>query len=126
VFIGELLQPLRTEQQLEIHGSCGPIGLRYAVSWRCRVRAARLLEISGQVGPAPAWLEPDTAMSAGTDMRRVGPPVAARPRRWYRLPAGKPPAARPRIAEIPGPPATDLLTPPSARICAASCRGSCG
>jgi hypothetical protein len=60
--VGELLEQLRTEQQLEILGSSGPFGFRYAISGRGRERAARLLEVSGYVGPAPVSLEAYTAM----------------------------------------------------------------
>jgi hypothetical protein len=59
---GELLEHLRTEQLLEILGSSGPFGFRYAISGRGRERAARLLDVSGYVGPAPVSLEAYTAM----------------------------------------------------------------
>jgi predicted ATPase with chaperone activity len=62
VLAGELLEQLRTEQLLEILGSSGPFGFRYAISGRGRERAARLLEISGYIGPAPVSLEAYTAM----------------------------------------------------------------
>lgn len=60
--VGELLEELRTEQLLEILGSSGPFGFRYAISGRGRERASRLLEISGYIGPAPVSLEAYTAM----------------------------------------------------------------
>jgi hypothetical protein len=62
ILVGELLEQLRTEQQLEILGSSGPFGYRYAISGRGRERAARLLEISGYIGPAPVSLQSYTAM----------------------------------------------------------------
>src|SRR5262249_61068020 len=62
MLVGELLEQLRTEQLLEILGSSGPFGFRYAISGRGRERAARLLEISGYIGPAPVSLEAYTAM----------------------------------------------------------------
>jgi hypothetical protein len=62
VLVGELLEQLRTEQLLEILGSSGPFGFRYAISGRGRERAARLLDISGYIGPAPVSLEAYTAM----------------------------------------------------------------
>jgi predicted ATPase with chaperone activity len=60
--VAELLEDLRTEQLLEILGSSGPFGYRYSISGRGRERAARLLEISGYIGPAPVSLEAYTAM----------------------------------------------------------------
>jgi hypothetical protein len=62
VLVGELLEQLRTEQQLEILGSSGPFGFRYAISGRGRERAARLLDVSSYVGPAPVSLEAYRAM----------------------------------------------------------------
>jgi hypothetical protein len=62
VLVGELLEQLRTEQMLEILGSSGLFGFRYSISGRGRERAARLMEISGYVGPAPVSLESYTAM----------------------------------------------------------------
>lgn len=62
VLTGELLEHLRTEQQLDILGSSGPFGFRYAISGRGRERAARLLDVSGYVGPAPVSLDAYTAM----------------------------------------------------------------
>ena len=60
--MAELLELLRSEQLLEILGSSGPFGYRYAISGRGRERAGRLLEISGYVGPAPVSLAAYTAM----------------------------------------------------------------
>jgi hypothetical protein len=59
---GELLEQLRNDHLLEILGSSGPFGFRYTISGRGRERAARLLEISGYIGPAPVSLEAYTAM----------------------------------------------------------------
>jgi hypothetical protein len=58
----ELLEQLRTEQMLEVLGSAGPFGFRYTISGRGRERAARLLDVSGYVGPAPVSLAAYTAM----------------------------------------------------------------
>ncbi len=60
--VGEMLEQMRADQLLEILGSSGPFGFRYAISGRGRERAARLLEISGYIGPAPVSLEAYTAM----------------------------------------------------------------
>jgi hypothetical protein len=62
VLVGELLEQLRADQLLEILGSSGPFGFRYTISGRGRERAARLMEISSYVGPAPVSLETYTAM----------------------------------------------------------------
>jgi hypothetical protein len=59
---GELLEHLHGDHLLEILGSSGPFGYRYAISGRGRDRAARLLEISGYIGPAPVSLEAYTSM----------------------------------------------------------------
>src|SRR5262249_47744116 len=55
--VNEVLERLRTEQLLEILGSSGPFGFRYAISGRGRERAGRLLEVSAYVGPAPVSIE---------------------------------------------------------------------
>jgi hypothetical protein len=47
---------------LDILGSSGPFGFRYSISARGRERAARLMEISGYVGPAPVSLDDYTAI----------------------------------------------------------------
>ena len=60
--VGDLLEELRTEQLLETLGASGPFGYRYAISGRGREHAARLLEISGYIGPAPVSLDAYTAM----------------------------------------------------------------
>jgi len=60
--VGELLEQMRTDQLLETLGSSGPFGFRYAISGRGRERAARLLEVSGYIGPAPVSLAAYTAM----------------------------------------------------------------
>ena len=60
--VGELLEQMRNDQLLDILGSAGPFGFRYSVSGRGRERAARLLEVSGYIGPAPVSLEAYTAM----------------------------------------------------------------
>jgi hypothetical protein len=60
--VSELLEQLRTDQLLETLGSSGPFGFRYTISGRGREQAARLMEVSGYVGPAPVSLEAYTAM----------------------------------------------------------------
>jgi hypothetical protein len=60
--VGELLEGLREDRLLEILGEAGPFGFRYAATQRGRERAARLLELSGYVGPAPVSLAAYTAM----------------------------------------------------------------
>jgi hypothetical protein len=60
--VGDLLEGLRAEHLLDILGEAGPFGFRYAISGRGRERAARLMEISGYVGPAPVSLEAYAAM----------------------------------------------------------------
>ncbi len=60
--VGELLEQMRTDQLLETLGSSGPFGFRYAISGRGCEQAARLLEVSGYIGPAPVTLEAYTAM----------------------------------------------------------------
>src|SRR5262245_5195381 len=59
--IGEVLEQLRSDSMLDILGSSGPFGFRYSISGRGRERAARLMEISGYVGPAPVSLDDYTA-----------------------------------------------------------------
>ncbi len=59
--VGEVLEQLRSDSMLDILGSSGPFGFRYAISGRGRDRAARLMEISGYVGPAPVSLDDYTA-----------------------------------------------------------------
>jgi hypothetical protein len=58
----ELLEWLREDRYLEILSDAGPFGYRYTTTQRGRERAARLLEISGYVGPAPVSLSAYTAM----------------------------------------------------------------
>jgi predicted ATPase with chaperone activity len=55
--VGEVLEQLRSDSMLDILGSSGPFGFRYAISGRGRERAAHLMEISGYVGPAPVSLD---------------------------------------------------------------------
>jgi hypothetical protein len=52
----ELLEQLRIDHLLDVLGQAGPFGFRYAISQCGRERAARLLEVSGYVGPAPVSL----------------------------------------------------------------------
>jgi hypothetical protein len=60
--IGEVLEQLRSDSMLDILGSSGPFGFRYSISGRGRERAARLMEISGYVGPAPVSLDDYTSI----------------------------------------------------------------
>jgi len=60
--LGDVLEQLRVERLLEVLGQAGPFGYRYAITQRGRDAAARLLEISGYVGPAPVSLAAYTAM----------------------------------------------------------------
>ena len=62
VLVGELLEQMNNDHLLDILGTSGPFGFRYAISGRGRERAARLLEVSGYIGPAPVSLEAYTAM----------------------------------------------------------------
>jgi hypothetical protein len=62
VLVGELLEQMNNYHLLDILGTSGPFGFRYAISGRGRERAARLLEVSGYIGPAPVSLEAYTAM----------------------------------------------------------------
>jgi hypothetical protein len=54
--VEELLEGLRQDRLVEVLGQSGPFSRRYAVTQRGRERGARLLEISGYVGPAPVSL----------------------------------------------------------------------
>ena len=60
--VGELLDQMRNDLLLDVLGSAGPFGFRYAISGRGRERAARLMEVSGYIGPAPVSLAAYTAM----------------------------------------------------------------
>jgi hypothetical protein len=60
--VRDLLEPLRQELMLDVLGAAGPLGFRYSVAPRGRERAARAVEISSYVGPAPVSLEAYTAM----------------------------------------------------------------
>jgi hypothetical protein len=59
--VGEVLEQLRTDSMLDVLGSSGPFGFRYSISGRGRDRAARLMEVSGYVGPAPVSLDDYTS-----------------------------------------------------------------
>lgn len=60
--VGEVLEQLRSDSMLDILGASGPFGFRYAISGRGRERAARLMEISGYVGPTPVSLDDYTSI----------------------------------------------------------------
>lgn len=55
--VAELLDGLRADQLLEVLGQEGPFNYRFAITKSGREQAARLLEVSGYVGPAPVSLE---------------------------------------------------------------------
>jgi hypothetical protein len=63
--VGEVLEQLRSDSMLDILGSSGPFGFRYSISRPGRERAARLMEISGYVGPAPVSIDDYTAIIQG-------------------------------------------------------------
>jgi predicted ATPase with chaperone activity len=60
--VADLLEELRVDHLIEVLGAAGPFGFRYSVAQRGRERAARLLEISGYIGPAPVSLAAYRAM----------------------------------------------------------------
>jgi predicted ATPase with chaperone activity len=60
--LADVLEQLRLDQLLEALGQDGPYNFRYAISGRGRERAARLMEVSGYVGPVPVSLEAYTEM----------------------------------------------------------------
>src|SRR5262249_51416555 len=62
--VRELLEDLRQQLMLDVLGQTGVFGSRYALAPRGRERAARALELSGYVGPAPVSLEAYTALLA--------------------------------------------------------------
>lgn len=57
VIVMELLEELREEKHVEVLGEAGAFSYMFSISKLGRERAARLLEISGYVGPAPISLE---------------------------------------------------------------------
>jgi hypothetical protein len=59
--VGEVLEQQRNDHLLDVLGQAGPFGYRYSITSRGRERAARLLEISGYIGPAPVSLSSYTA-----------------------------------------------------------------
>jgi hypothetical protein len=72
--VGELLEQLREGRLLDILGQAGPFGYRYTISQTGRERAARLLQVSGYVGPAPVSLAAYTAMLEWQLAK--GPPIS--------------------------------------------------
>jgi hypothetical protein len=60
--VSEVLEQLRSEGMFDILGSSGLFGFRYSISGRGRERAARLMEISGYIGPAPVSLDDYTTI----------------------------------------------------------------
>jgi hypothetical protein len=57
LLVGEILEQLSGDMLLDVLGQAGPFAFRYSISQRGRERAARLLEVSGYVGPAPVSLD---------------------------------------------------------------------
>ena len=55
--VEDLLAQLKTNRLIEVLGDAGTQGYRWAISGIGRDRAARLIEISGYVGPAPVSVE---------------------------------------------------------------------
>lgn len=60
----EILDGLRQDRMVEVLGQAGPFSQRFAVTQRGRDRSARLMEISGYVGPAPVSLASYAALLA--------------------------------------------------------------
>ncbi len=60
--VEKIVWQLKEDQLVEILGTDGFMTYRYSTSERGRVHAARLLEISGYVGPAPVSLQQYAAM----------------------------------------------------------------
>lgn len=58
----ELLEQLRVDALLEVHGQDEVFGYRYSISKRGREMATRLLEHNGYIGPAPVPFEAYKAM----------------------------------------------------------------
>jgi hypothetical protein len=58
----EVLEQQRADHLLDVLGQAGLFGYRYAITSRGRERAARLLEISGYIGPAPVSLQAYSAL----------------------------------------------------------------
>jgi hypothetical protein len=59
--VAEVLEDLRQQRLLDVLGQSGAFGYCYSAGQRGRERAARALEISGYVGPAPVSLGAYTA-----------------------------------------------------------------
>jgi hypothetical protein len=55
--VGDLLAALKKDKLVENLGAAGPLDYRYALTEAGRLRARRLFEICGYVGPAPVSLE---------------------------------------------------------------------
>lgn len=60
--VEEILWSLKEDKLVEVLGQLGPFSYRYSVTDRGRQYAARLIEISAYVGPAPVSLESYAAM----------------------------------------------------------------
>lgn len=56
VIVNDMLEQLREDHLLEVLGSTGAFGFRYAISGAGKQYALRLMEISGYVGPTPVSL----------------------------------------------------------------------
>jgi predicted ATPase with chaperone activity len=60
--VEEILKGLAANRMLEVLGQVTPFSHRYTISKRGSEQAARLLEVSGYIGPAPVSLEAYAAM----------------------------------------------------------------
>lgn len=60
--VAEMLDHLKADKLVEVLGEAGRFSYRFAITERGRERGARLVEISGYVGPAPVSLEAYTAI----------------------------------------------------------------
>lgn len=68
--VEDLFWRLKKDQLIEVLGQVGPFNYRYASSQRGRDHAARLIEISGYIGPTPVSLAAYTAMLQWQQARR--------------------------------------------------------
>jgi hypothetical protein len=68
--VEDLFWRLKKDQLVEVLGQVGPFNYRYASSQRGRDHAARLIEISGYIGPAPVSLAAYRAMIEWQQARR--------------------------------------------------------
>lgn len=60
--VGGMLEEMKRDRLVEVLGTSGAFGYRYAITDNGRQRAVRLLEISGYVGPAPVSVDAYASM----------------------------------------------------------------